>query len=72
MIWFKRQRAIPLFLSENASSSFSERTTPNQKNYVDPHDVRYRISEELTMLYTDGGNVMPARLERQFCSEKKF
>lgn len=49
-------------LSENASSSFSERTTPNQKNYVDPHDVRYRDFQELTMLYTDGGNVMPARL----------
>lgn len=45
-----------------AASSFSERTTPDTKNYVDPHDVRYRDFQECTILYTDEGHVLPAKL----------
>ncbi len=48
-------------LSENASSSFSDRTTPDTKNYADPHDVRYRDFQECTITTTDNGNVLPAR-----------
>lgn len=51
-------------LSENPSSSFSERTTPDQKNTVDPHDVRFRDFQELTVLTIDEGRVMPARLAK--------
>lgn len=53
-------------LASNAESSFSERTTPDTKNYVDPHDVRYRDFQECTILYTDEGHVLPARLGKAF------
>ncbi len=48
-------------LSENASSSFSDRTTPDTKNFADPHDVRFRDFQECTITTTDNGNVLPAR-----------
>lgn len=50
--------------SEDASSSFSDRTTPDQKNYVDPQDVRYRDFQECVILTADEGNVLPARLAK--------
>jgi len=53
-------------LAADAASAFSERTTPDTKNYVDPHDVRYRDFQECTILYTDEGHVLPARLGKAF------
>lgn len=46
----------------NASSSFSTRTTPDQKNYLEPDDIRARDFQECTIITTDGGRVMPGRL----------
>ncbi len=58
-------------LAADAASSFSERTTPDTKNYVDPHDVRYRDFQECTILYTDEGHVLPARLGKAFFVPKE-
>jgi hypothetical protein len=50
--------------AENASSTFSTRTTPDQKNYLESNDIRARDFQECTIITTDGGRVMPGRLAK--------
>lgn len=50
--------------AENASSSFSVRTTPDQKNVLESNDIRARDFQECTIITTDNGRVMPGKLAK--------
>lgn len=52
--------------AENAATSYSTRTTPDTKNYLDPSDIRTRDFQECTIIATDNGRVMPGRLAKVF------
>ena len=58
--------------ASNASSSFSTRTTPDQKNYLESNDIRARDFQECTIITTDNGRVMPGRLAKVFFVPKEI
>lgn len=59
--------------AENPSTSFSERTTPDQQKYVEEQDVRFRDFQEFTIITSDEGRVLPARLGKaSFVPEEAF
>lgn len=71
MVQKTKQRSS--LLSDNPSSSTSERTTPDSKNIMDPQDVRFRDQLEMTIITTDEGKVMQARLAKgRFIKPQEF
>ncbi len=71
MVQKTKQRSS--LLSENPSSSTSERTTPDSKNIMDPQDVRFRDQLEMTIITTDEGKVLQARLAKgRFIKPQEF
>lgn len=57
-------RSYKSILSEDAASSYSDRSTPDQKAYIDPHEVRFRDFQECNIITSDEGRVVPARLAK--------
>lgn len=60
-------------LSENPSISKSERISPQREANLDPTDVRFRNFQEVTVFYTQNGDVMDAKLGKvSFLPKKAF
>lgn len=60
------------FFSDDPHTGHSVRTTPNVKNIYDPHHIRYRDFQEVTIITTDNGRPLPARHGRADFADREL